>query len=143
MIEKFKNGTISWELKKYSLIQEETGELGVLEYIKDFNFLVKRIFFLRNIDSESMRGNHSHKNLNQVIICLSGTFTIILNNGLKKETIEMNEANNFLYVDGKVWRDMKKFSKNAVMLVLCDKEYQYDDVIRNYNDFLINLKEVN
>jgi len=142
MIEKFKNGNIAWELRHYVLLQEESGELGVLEYIKEFNFLVKRIFFLRNIDKKSNRGNHAHKNLKQIIICLSGSFEITLDNGLEKKVFKMDETSNCLYVDGKVWRDMKNFSKNAVMLVLCDREYRYDEVIRNYDDFLMNLKEV-
>ena len=143
MIEKFKNGSIAWELKGYALLQEESGELGVLEYVKEFDFLVKRIFFLKNIDSKSNRGSHAHKELKQIIICLSGSFEITLDNGLQKKVFKMNEKNKYLYVDGKVWRDMKNFSKNAVMLVLCDREYRYDEVVRNYDDFLMNLKEVN
>lgn len=143
MIGKFGNGDVSWEFKKYSLLQEDSGELGVLEYAKEFAFLVKRIFFLRNIDSQSSRGSHAHKDLNQIIVCLSGSFEITLDNGLKKETFHMNETNSCLYLDGRVWRDMKGFSAKAVMLVLCDREYRYDEVVRNYNDFLTNLKEVN
>lgn len=142
MVEKFKNGNIAWELRHYSIIKEENGELGVLEYVKEFDFLVKRIFFLRNIDSKSTRGGHAHKELKQIIICLSGLFEITLDNGPKKKVFKMNETNNCLYVDGKVWRDMKNFSNNAVMLVLCDREYKYDEVVRSYDDFLMNLKEV-
>ena len=143
MLEKFKNNEVSWELQNYPLVQETTGELGVLEFNEQFNFLVKRMFFLRNIKDDSSRGFHSHRELKQIIICMSGSFMITLDNGLLKQTIEMNEKNNYLYLDGKVWREMNKFSGNAVMLVLCDREYKYDQVIRNYGDFLVNLGEVN
>ena len=143
MIETFRNGEISWKLEEYPLFKENTGQLGVLEYMKNFTFLVKRIFFLRKIELNALRGEHSHKELQQVIVCLHGSFELEVNNGLKKQIFYKNESNKVLYLDGKVWRTMKKFSNDAVMLVLCDREYRYDEVVRNYDMFLNNLKEVN
>jgi len=143
MLEKFQNGEIAWELKEYPLVKESTGELGVLEYMNDFNFLVKRIFFLKNIEINSIRGKHSHKELKQLIVCLNGSFELEVDSGQRKKRFFMNDRNYALFLDGKIWRAMKKFSDDAVMLVLCDREYRYDKVIRNYNDFLANLKEVN
>lgn len=139
----FQNGEIAWEVRNFRLVKDETGELGVAEFGKEFNFYIKRTFFLRGIGANDSRGFHSHKDLKQVIICLSGSFTIKLDQGNEKQEIKMTSNNNCIYLDGKVWREMHSFSEDSIILVLCDREYEQDCVIRDYNEFLVNLKEVN
>lgn len=139
----YKNGDLAWEIRKFQIIKDKTGELGVAEVGKEFNFLVKRIFFLRGVGSNDHRGFHSHKDLKQLIICLSGSFIIKLDNGIKKIETRMTANNNCLYVDGKVWREMYSFSEDAIVLVLCDRDYTKDLVITNYDNFLNNLKDIN
>lgn len=139
----YKNGDLAWEIRKFQIIKDKTGELGVAEVGKEFNFLVKRIFFLRGVGSNDHRGFHSHKDLKQLIICLSGSFIIKLDNGIKKIETRMTANNNCLYVDGKVWREMYSFSEDAIVLVLCDRDYTKDLVIPNYDNFLNNLKDIN
>lgn len=142
-VSKFSNGKIAWHLKTFKTVVEETGELGVIEFGKEFDFLVKRTFFLRNIKDSVVRGLHSHKELKQLIVCLKGHFTINLNSGVNQESFKLDDSSNCLFVDGKVWREMLDFSQDAVMLVLCDREYRFDEVIRDYSEFQKNLKEVN
>lgn len=139
----YQNGETAWEIRTFRLVKDETGELGVAEFEKEFNFYVKRIFFLRGIGVNDSRGFHSHRDLKQVIICLSGSFTIKLDQGKEKQEIKMTSDNNCIYLDGKVWREMHSFSEDSIILVLCDREYNQDYVIRDYNEFLANLKEVN
>jgi len=137
----FANGDIAWELSDYPLIKEETGELGVVEYGKNLSFEVKRMFFLRNIVKGAERGFHAHKELKQVIMCLHGSFLLKFDDGSNATTIEMNcSANQSIYLDGRVWREMSNFSSDAVMVVLCDREYEYDEVVRDYEIFKNNLK---
>ena len=137
----FANGQLAWKLIQYPILAEPTGNLGVVELGKEFNFNIKRAFFLRNVQSDQIRGKHSHKELKQLVICLSGSYSIALDNGETVETLQMDETNQCLFLDGKVWREMSKFSDNAVMLVLCDREYRYDEVIRDYSQFKQILNE--
>lgn len=130
---------MAWELRKHSYINEKTGNLGVIELGKDFNFNIKRVFFLSNIPINIERGFHSHKELKQLVLCLNGSLTITLDDGLDRNEIKMKADNSYLFIDGKVWREMKDFSDDAVMLVLCDREYFNDEVIREYEDFKKNL----
>jgi dTDP-4-dehydrorhamnose 3,5-epimerase-like enzyme len=142
-ISRFANENIAWHMKQFSTVIDETGELGVIEYEQEFDFLVKRTFFLRNIKEGEVRGLHSHKELKQLIVCLSGSFTIHLDCGVDQKSFKMDSSSSCLFLDGKVWREMSDFSKDAVMLVLCDREYRYDEVVRSYSQFQKNLEEVN
>lgn len=137
------NGEDSWRSIDYPTVAEETGKLGVLEYGKELDFLVKRVFYLRAIKESAIRGSHSHKELKQLIVCLNGKFTLELDNGREKYVVRMEAGKHCLYVDGKVWREMRDFTKDAVVMVLCDREYIYDEVVRDYSLFLKNLEVVN
>ena len=69
------------------------------------------------------------------MVCLTGSLEIHLDNGYEVDKICLDETNSCLYLDGKVWRKMINFSSNALLLVLCDREYKFDDVIDNYDSF--------
>ena len=137
------NGEESWRSIKYPVVTENTGELGVLEFGKELSFVVKRVFYLRDIKENSIRGMHSHKDLKQLIVCLNGEFTIELDNDREQFTKRMKANGVCLYVDGRVWREMRDFTDNAVVMVLCDREYRYDDVVRDRTLFEKNLDGVN
>lgn len=142
-LSRYANGEISWSFKDVSTIAEETGELGVLEFGKELDFIVKRVFYVRCVKNKAIRGLHSHKELKQLIVCVNGEFTIELDNGCEKYTKRMISGKECLYLDGKVWRIMKDFTEDAVAMVLCDREYKYDEVVRDYSIFLKNLEQVN
>ena len=135
LIERFGNGEEAWRFVPSTLISEPTGNLGVLETGKDFEFVAKRVFYLTDICNGAVRGQHSHKELKQAIACLSGSFTIELDNGVCTQSFEMTAKGNALLLDGKVWRTMRNFSEGAVVIVLCDREYRFDEVIREYSEF--------
>lgn len=139
----FSNGEESWRVVPYETVFEDTGELGVLEYGKEIDFLVKRVFYLRGIKENAIRGRHSHKELKQLIVCLNGEFTIELDNGREKYITKMRPGKTCLYIDGRVWREMKEFTKETVVMVLCDREYRFDEVVRERPLFLKNLDGVN
>ena len=134
-ISRFSNGSLAWCLSEYPVIKENTGELGVIELGEQFDFNVKRVFFLRNLKDEAIRGEHSHKELKQLLLCLKGSLEIHLDNGNEIDIIQLDEKSSCLYLDGKVWRKMINFSKNALLVVLCDREYKFDDVVDDYKSF--------
>jgi dTDP-4-dehydrorhamnose 3,5-epimerase-like enzyme len=117
--------------------------LGVLEYGSEFDFKVMRIFFLRDLKEEVFRGMHSHEELKQLIVCLHGSFVIDLNNGLEQVQINMKADNSCLFVDGKVWREMKNFKDDTIIMISCDREYKFDKVVREFSQFKENLKSIN
>lgn len=139
---KYSNGELAWQLKDFPRIIDPKGELGVVEFGKEFDFDVKRAFFLRGISKGGSRGFHAHRELKQLVICLSGSFKILLDNGRETHELLMKEDGKCLFLDGRVWREMFEFSETAVMLVLCDREYRFDEVVRNYQQFKEYIKEV-
>jgi dTDP-4-dehydrorhamnose 3,5-epimerase-like enzyme len=136
----FSSGQFAWRTTRHKSVIEPSGELGVLEFGSDFSFDVKRVFFLRDVSADVVRGAHSHQELNQLIICLSGSLIINLDCGEETQSIALSADNTCLYLDGKVWREMHDFSTGTILLVLCDREYRYDKVVRSYEEFLTNLK---
>ncbi|MEZ8631943.1 FdtA/QdtA family cupin domain-containing protein [Vibrio lentus] len=124
-----------WSLISIDSVVEGSGTLKVAELNKHFDFKIERLFYLTNIKDSSIRGAHAHEELQQFIVCISGSYTIDLDDGYNKESIFMNENGPSLLVDGLVWRTMRNFSSDAVMLVLCDRVYSEDRVLRNYDEF--------
>jgi dTDP-4-dehydrorhamnose 3,5-epimerase-like enzyme len=129
-----------WKLINIANIQDETGSIHIAEFGKHFSFKAERFFYLSNIKQKEMRGNHAHIELNQFITCVAGCFDIELDDGENKEIIRMSNNGESLFVDGLVWRTMTNFSPDAVMLVLCDKVYSEDVVLRDYDEFLMEVK---
>lgn len=132
-----------WDLIPIDHIQDARGSLSVAEFGKHFDFRVERIFYLSNIERNEKRGDHAHENLNQFILCVSGSFDIELDNGMLKDTYTMSNNGCGLFVEGLVWRTMTNFTSDAVMAVLCDRVYSDDLVIRDYRVFLAKVKENN
>ncbi len=116
---------------------EETGTLSVLEYGKHIPFAVKRVFWVDNVPSDLIaRGGHAHAELQQVIFCSNGTCKIDLESvSGAKETVSLMSTGPALYLDGPVWRTMRNFSADCSLIVLCDREYHLDQVIRDYQEF--------
>jgi hypothetical protein len=122
--------------KKFS---DGRGNLTAIESSKDIPFNIKRIYFLYDIPEDKIRGEHAHKNLEQLILCLGGSFDIIIDDGFIKKKYTLNDPSVGLYVPKMHWRILENFSKNSTCLVLASEEYSEDDYYRNYNDFLSNI----
>lgn len=126
----------SWFKVPLDHVQDPRGCISIVEKGRHFDFDVRRVFFLSNIESGQQRGHHAHQELQQIIFATSGSFLIDLDDGHDVETYRI-EADSFgLFVNGPVWRVMRDFSPGAVMMVLCDRVYSEDKVIRNYDEFL-------
>lgn len=128
-------GLEGWVKTEMDHFYDHRGSLSVAELGKHFDFQVERIFYLTNVTQDEMRGDHAHLDLKQFVICVAGSFKIELDDTSKIEVIEMSNNGCGLFIDGLVWRKMWDFSADAVMLVLCDRVYSQDKVIRDYTEF--------
>jgi len=108
----------SWNIVEISSFPDDRGNINIAEFDKDFNFDVKRIYYLTGMSEETKRGEHAHLELNQFMLCLAGSFDIELDNGFKKQKIKMTNNSKALIVRDLVWREMTNFTPNAVMLGL-------------------------
>ena len=116
---------------------DERGQLIALETLSEqVPFEVQRVYYIFDTTPGTVRGNHAHKNLKQVLICVSGACTIAceMPDGTKTEH-RLDWPDRALLIEGLVWRQMKDFSKDAVLIVLASEHYDEADYIRDYNQF--------
>ena len=115
-------------------IEDRRGNLSVIE--KDcIPFDIKRVYYLYDVPSDAYRGGHAHKEQLELLIALSGSFNVVLDNGKNKQTITLNKPNKGLLIQTGVWRELEDFSAGSVCLVLASDEFLESDYIRDYNDF--------
>lgn len=117
---------------------DNRGSLIALEELSDLvPFAIKRVYFSYDTQPGSVRGNHAHRDLKQFVICVSGAFTFVceMPDGTRVEH-RLDWPNKGLVVEGMVWREIKDFSKDSVMLVLASEHYNEGDYIRNYDEYL-------
>lgn len=123
-----------------SKIQNDAGNITVVENGKNIPFDVKRIYYLYDVPGGESRGGHAHYELEQYIIAASGSFDVILNDGKNKKRITLNRPNFALHILPGLWRELDNFSSGAICLVLASQKYLESDYIREYKEFL-KLKE--
>lgn len=104
---------------------------------KDLPFIVKRIYFISNVPKGATRGNHAHKELMQIMWVVGGNVLLSLDNGIERLDYELIDSQNLLFVPSGFWREIHQFSQNATLLVAASEDYDEDDYIRNYEDFLL------
>lgn len=115
---------------------DRMGNLSVVENGKTLPFDVKRVYYLYDVPGGENRGAHAHKELSQLIIAASGSFTVTLDDGKCKRSFFLNRPYQGLYVKPGMWRDLEDFSSGAVCMVLASDVYLASDYIRDYQEFL-------
>lgn len=115
-------------------IEDRRGNLSVIEG-DTIPFDIKRVYYVYDIPSGAERGGHAHKNLQQFLVALSGSFDVILNNGKQKSTVTLNKPNVGLLIKPGIWRELANFSSGAVCLVVASDVYIEEDYIRNLKEF--------
>ena len=115
---------------------DRKGNITVVENDKDIPFEVRRTYYLYDVPGGESRGAHAHKELSQLIIAASGSFTVTLDDGRVKRTFTLNRPYQGLYVVPGIWRTLDDFSSGAVCLVLASHAYDTADYIREYNEFV-------
>lgn len=115
---------------------DRKGNITVVENQKTIPFDVKRTYYLYDVPGGESRGGHAHKELSQLIIAASGSFTVTLDDGNIKRTFVLNRPYQGLYVVPGIWRTLDDFSSGAVCLVLASHGYDEVDYIRDHKDYL-------
>lgn len=115
--------------------RDELGALGVVEKNSPFPFPIKRVYFLYDVPSRAVRGSHAHKDLKQLIVAVSGSFEVTLDNGTTAQTFMLSSPDKGLTVPPGYWRTLTNFSSGSTALVFASEEYDPDDYIRDYDEF--------
>jgi WxcM-like, C-terminal len=121
-------------------INDARGNLSFVEGHNHIPFSIQRVYYLYDVPGGAERGGHGHKELQQLIIAMSGSFDVILDDGFEKKRIHLNRSYNGLYICPMIWRELDNFSSGAVCLVLASNLYDESDYYRDYIQFLTALK---
>ena len=122
-------------------IEDPRGNLSVLE--RDIvPFAIKRVYFLYDVPSGAERGGHAHIEQEECIVAVSGSFEVVLNDGVSEKVFTLNKPNEGLYVTKNTWRELRNFSSGSVCLVVSSGEFDEADYIRDFNDFKNYLAKI-
>lgn len=121
---------------------QRKGDISVIENGETIPFDVKRIYYLYDVPGGESRGSHGHKHLEQLIIAVSGAFTVTLDDGNVRRSFTLNRPYQGLLVKPGIWRTLDDFSSGSVCLVLASEKYQAEDYIRDYNEFIEFRKQL-
>ncbi|EAP78450.1 hypothetical protein ISM_09135 [Roseovarius nubinhibens ISM] len=117
-------------------IQDSRGNLTFLEGDAHIPFDIKRVYYLYDVPGGSDRGAHAHRNLHQFMIAMSGSFDLVLSDGVKEQRFHLNRSYFGIYICPMMWRYLDNFSSGAVCLVLASERYDEMDYIRDHDQFL-------
>lgn len=116
-------------------ITDPRGNLSVIEQIKQIPFEIKRVHWIYDVPGGFDRGGHAYKETEEFIVALSGSFDVVVNDGKKQNTFQLNRSYFGLYVPKGMWRTMKNFSTNSLALVLSSTVYDNNDYVSDYNEY--------
>jgi dTDP-4-dehydrorhamnose 3,5-epimerase-like enzyme len=123
----------------FPVIEDTRGNLAFIQNdILPFEF--KRIYYLFDVPSTAFRGGHSHINQYEILIALSGSFEVVLDDGIEKKTVLLNKSNVGLHITTGIWRELQNFSSGAVCLVVASDVFEEADYVRDYAEFLASKK---
>lgn len=127
------------QLLKIPVVEDVRGNLGIIQ--SDFlPFEFKRVYYLFDVPSTAFRGGHAHIKQQEVLIALSGSFEVTVNDGIQKKHYRLNKPNVGLLIPTGIWRELENFSSGAVCLVLASDDFLEEDYIRDFDKFLNSKK---
>ena len=127
------------EIISLNKIEDYRGNISVIEK-NCLPFAIKRVYYLYDVPSGAQRGGHAHKQQSEFLIALSGSFSVVVNNGKEKQIIILNKPNEGLLIRENTWRELENFSSGSVCLVISSGEFSEEDYIRDYQEFLNYLE---
>lgn len=125
---------------EFPIVHDPRGNLTFVESNRHIPFDIKRVYYLYDVPGGAERGGHGHKNLHQVIIAMSGSFDVILNDGSRSHRYHLNRSYYGLYVAPMMWREIDNFSSGSVCMVLASEHYDETDYFRDYQEFVTAAK---
>ena len=117
-------------------IDDPRGNLTFVEGGKHTTFEIRRVYYLYDVPGGATRAGHAHKELQQLMIAMSGSFDVVLDDGHEKRRYHLNRSYHGLYISPMVWREIDNFSSGSVCLVLASNFYEEGDYLRDYKEFL-------
>ncbi|MCF6130691.1 sugar 3,4-ketoisomerase [Flavobacterium wongokense] len=122
-------------------VHDTRGNLSVIQG-DALPFEMKRVYYLYDIPSGGRRGGHSHKECQELLVALSGSFDVIINDGSEQKTVTLNKPNIGLLIPNGLWRELENFSSGSVCLVLASAIFEEEDYIRNFDDYKLSKNRI-
>jgi dTDP-4-dehydrorhamnose 3,5-epimerase-like enzyme len=116
-------------------IEEARGNLTFIEGGRHVDFLIKRVYYVYDVPGGADRGGHAHKELHQLLIAMSGSFDVVVDDGAHRQRFHMNRSHYGLYIPPMIWRDLDNFSSGSVLMVLASEFYDELDYYRDHDEF--------
>jgi hypothetical protein len=117
-------------------VADPRGNLTFIEGERHIPFAIQRVYYLYDVPGGAERGGHAHKTLHQLIVAMSGSFDVVLDDGAERKRIHLNRSYSGLYVPAMIWRALDNFSSGSVCMVLASARYDEGDYYREYGDFV-------
>ena len=122
-------------------VHDRRGDLTFVEGGNHIPFQIARVYYLYNVPVDAERGGHAHRELEQIVFALSGSFRMKIDDGQSQSEYWLRDPRKGLYINNMIWREMDAFSQGAVCMVLASQRYDEADYFRNYDDFLGALRD--
>jgi len=123
-------------------IPDKRGNLSFFENNNQIPFIIKRTYWIYDVPGGDFRGGHAYKENEEFIVALSGSFDVVLDDGIEQKTFSLNRSYYGLYVPNMYWREMNNFSTNSLALIVSNTDYNEKDYIRDYNNFCVLRESV-
>ncbi len=136
-------GSTGAHLYQLPAIKDLRGDLSVTEFGKDLPFLPRRCFWVFGVPNSEIRGEHAHKECHQFLVAVSGSISVLLDNGQHQAEVNLDKPNLGIHISPGIWGVQYKYSEDAVLMVLASHGYDSNDYIRNYDEFLMFKKKGN
>ena len=119
---------------------DDRGTLIAIEAGRQIPFDIQRVYYVFDTKAGVSRGFHAHRALRQLLVAVSGSCTLLLDDGTSRDEVRLDHPASALRIDGLVWREMRDFSPDCVLMVLADRAYDEADYIRDYDTFVAATK---
>jgi dTDP-4-dehydrorhamnose 3,5-epimerase-like enzyme len=117
-------------------VEDPRGSLTIAEAEQDVPFPIRRVYYLHDVPPGGARGGHAHRCLHQVLVAVAGEFDVVLDDGARQRRVRLDDPRTALHILPGVWREMDRFTANAVCVVLASEPYDASDYVRDYEQFL-------
>ena len=128
------------EIIQLPKFEDPRGNLSFIEEFKQIPFKIERTYWIYDVPGGQVRGGHAFREQQELIVALSGSFDVVVDDGKVKQTFSLNRSYYGLYIPAGIWRQMQNFSTNSLALVLSSTAFDEADYIREYNVFLKHIE---
>jgi len=135
-----RSGVSGVSLTRLKSVSDLRGDLSVTDVESEIPFKIKRIFWVYDVPSEKIRGAHVHRKLHEFVVCVSGSVSVVVDDGVNREEFVLDDPSLGLHLPPMVWRSLYRYTGDAVLLVFASHRYDPDDYVREYEDFLSLVK---